>query len=335
MTENSGEIIIYNSDDGKISIALRAIDGNVWVTQAQMAELFGTSLPNVSMHVCNILKEGELRENSVIKDFLITASDGKTYSTKIYSLEMILSVGFRVKSKRGIAFRQWANYKLKDYLVKGFILDEVKLRTPGGFDYFDELLQKIREIRSSEFRFYQKVRDLFSLSEDYDSSDKATQMFFAAVQNKLIYAVTGRTAAELIVERADSSKANMGLTNWKGNIARKGDILTAKNYLTRDELDTLDRLVSMFLDAAELRVKDGRRLVMKFWEEQTDKLIAFAEYPILKGNGTISHEKMKEIADARFSEFDEARKHSALLVRDAEEIAELEALEKKSVKKKK
>jgi len=225
-------IIIYNTDDGKASVALFAKDGMVWMNQNQLAELFDTSVPNISMHISNILKEGELAQVSVIKDYLTTASDGKEYNVSFYSLEMILAIGFRVKSKRGTQFRIWANRNLKEYMVKGFLMDDERLKNPDGRpDYFDELLARIRDIRASEKRFYQKVRDLFALSSDYDATDKATQMFFAETQNKLLFAVTGKTAAEVIISRASADKENMGLTSWKGAIVRKQDIIIAKNYI--------------------------------------------------------------------------------------------------------
>ena len=223
MDKNESNIIIYNTIDGKASVVLYARDGSAWMNQNQLAELFDTSVPNICMHIANILKEGELRKDSVIKNYLTTASDGKKYEVTFYSLEMIMAIGFRVRSKRGTQFRIWANQHLTEYLVKGFTMDDERLKNPDGRpDYFDELLERIREIRASEKRFYQKVRDLLALSSDYDKTDKATQMFFAETQNKLLYAVTGQTAAEIIVERADASKPNMALTSWKGSIVRKG-----------------------------------------------------------------------------------------------------------------
>lgn len=223
-------IIIYKTQDGKAKLALYARDGSVWMNQSQIAELFDTSKQTISYHILNILEENELNENSVVKNYLTTASDGKNYEVTFYSLDMILAIGFRVRSKRGTQFRQWANRNLKEYLIKGFVMDDDRLKNPDGRpDYFDELLARIRDIRASEKRFYQKVRDLFKLSNDYDKTDKSTQMFFAETQNKLLYAVTHQTAAEIVVSRADAQKQNMGLTSWKGSIVRKGDIFTAKN----------------------------------------------------------------------------------------------------------
>ena len=257
MENNQQNIIIYNTPDGKASVSLYTKDGNVWMNQNQLAELFDTSIPNISMHISNILNDKELEENSVIKNYLTTAQDGKNYEVTFYSLDMILAIGFRVRSKRGTQFRIWANQNLKSYMIKGFLMDDDRLKNPDGRpDYFDELLERIRDVRASEKRFYQKVRDLFVLSTDYDATDKATQMFFAETQNKLLYAVTNQTAAEIIVSRADANKPNMALTNWKGTIVRKQDIFIAKNYLSKDELDTLNRLVVIFLESAELRIKE-------------------------------------------------------------------------------
>ena len=242
MGEDRQDIIIYNTVDGKASVSLYAKDGMIWMNQSQLAQLFDTSVPNISMHIANILKEKELDENSVVKQYLTTAADGKDYQVAFYSLEMVLAIGFRVRSKQGTQFRIWANRHLKDYMVKGFVMDDERLKNPDGRpDYFDELLERIREIRASEKRFFQKVRDLFALSSDYDKTDKATQMFFAETQNKLLYAVTAKTAAEIILERADADQPNMALTSWKGSVVRKQDIFVAKNYLTEDEIDTLNR----------------------------------------------------------------------------------------------
>lgn len=239
MEATNDEILIYNTDDGKADVRLYSKDGVIWMNQQQMALLFDTSKQLISHHIANILQEKELDEKSVVKDYLTTASDGKHYNVTYYALPMVLAVGFRVWSVRGTQFRKWANKNLTEFLQKGFVMDDERLNNPDGRpDYFDELLERIRDIRASEKRFYQKVRDLFALSSDYDSTDKATQIFFAATQNKLIYAVTRQTAAELILSRADSSKPNMNLTSWKGKIVRKQDIYTSKNYLTEDELDS-------------------------------------------------------------------------------------------------
>ncbi len=321
-------IIIYNTEDGKVSVALYAKDGSVWMNQKQLAELFDTSVPNVNMHIANILKEGELDENSVIKDYLITAADGKQYNTKFYSLDMILAIGFRVRSKRGTQFRIWANKNLKEFMIKGYVIDDERLKNPDGRpDYFDELLERIRDIRASEKRFYQKIRDLMMLSSDYDKTDKSTQMFFAETQNKLLYAVTNKTAAEIICSRADASKPNMALTSWKGSVVRKQDIYIAKNYLTSDEIDTLNRLTVLFLDSAELRVKEHRDLTLGFWRQNVDTLLNFQSKKVLVGAGSISTKQMEDKVDAVYKEFDQRRKAYEALEADKEETEELKRLE--------
>lgn len=327
-TMQSGEsnIIIYNTLDGRASVALYAHDGSVWMNQAQLAELFDTSKQLVSHHIVNILKENELDANSVVKNYFTTASDGKQYNVTFYSLEMILAVGFRVRSKRGTQFRIWANQHLSEYLVKGFTMDDERLKNPNGRpDYFDELLERVREIRASEKRFYQKVRDLLALSSDYDSTDKATQMFFAETQNKLLYAVTGETAAEIIVHRADASQPNMALTSWKGNVVRKQDIYIAKNYLQQGEIDTLNRLTTLFLDTAELRVRERKDLTLRYWRDTVDGLLNFQGKVVLQGSGTISNRQMEEHVNAIYEQFNVRRKAFAAAEADREDQLELSA----------
>ena len=328
-------IIIYNTPDGKASVSLYAKDGSVWMNQNQLAELFDTSKPNISMHISNILKEGELSANSVVKDYLTTASDGKQYNVTFYSLEMILSIGFRVRSTRGTQFRIWANRNLKEYMVKGFVMDDERLKNPDGRpDYFDELLERIRDIRASEKRFYQKVRDLFALSSDYDPTDKATQMFFAETQSKLLYAVTGKTAAEIIVSRADANKPNMALTSWKGSVLRKQDIFIAKNYLTEDEIDTLNRLVIIFLESAELRAKNRMDITMKFWHKNVDMILEFQDKNILRNAGSISNKQMEAKVRAIYAQYDKRRKEYEALEADKQDLEELKQLEEKIKKQK-
>lgn len=318
MNATDTNMIIYNTQDGRASVVLYARDGSVWMNQNQLAELFDTSKPNISMHISNILSENELHQDSVVKNFLTTAADGKQYDVTFYSLDMILAIGFRVRSKRGTQFRIWANQHLKEYLIKGFTMDDERLKNPNGRpDYFDELLERIREIRASEKRFYQKVRDLLALSSDYDSTDKATQMFFAETQNKLLYAVTGQTAAEIIVNRADASEPNMALTSWKGNVVRKQDIFTAKNYLLKDEIDTLNRLTVLFLDTAELRVKERKDLNLHYWRETVDGLLNFQGKLVLQGAGSVSVKQMEAHVEAVYEQFNAKRK--ALALADADE----------------
>lgn len=333
--DNKQNIIIYRTADGKASVALYAKDGNVWMNQNQLAELFATSKQNISLHISNILKEGELSENSVVKDYLTTASDGKEYNITFYSLDMILAIGFRVRSKRGTQFRIWANKNLKEYMVKGFLMDDDRLKNPDGRpDYFDELLERIRDIRASEKRFYQKIKDLFALSSDYDADDKSTQMFFAETQNKLHYAVTGQTAAELIVSRANADKPNMNLTSWKGSIVRKQDIYIAKNYLTHDEIDTLNRLVVIFLESAELRAKNRMDITMGFWRENVDKILDFQDKKILTHPGSVSKIEMEKQVLEIYKNFDKRRKEFEALQADKDDLEELRKLEQEIKSKK-
>lgn len=316
----NNQIIIYNTEDGKTKVSLYAQDGTVWLNQNQLAELFATSVSNINKHIANILKEGELSENSVIEYFSITAADGKNYNVAFYRLEMILAIGFRVRSKRGTQFRQWANTQLAELMKKGFVMDDERLKNPDGRpDYFDELLERVRDIRASEKRFYQKVRELFALSSDYDGSDKATQMFFAETQNKLIYAVTQQTAAELIVSRADANALNMALTSWQGNKVRKQDIFTAKNYLSADEIDSLNRLVVIFLESAELRVKNRQDLTLDYWRNNVDALLTFNDKPLLKTAGKITHKQMEEKVRSIYDEFSQKRKQAEALQADKED----------------
>lgn len=319
-------IIIYNTPDGKAKVSLFAKDGTVWMNQNQLAELFDTSVPNISMHISNILKENEVDVNSVIKNYLTTASDGKQYEVTFYSLDMILAIGFRVRSKRGTQFRVWANQNLKEYMVKGFVMDDERLKNPDGRpDYFDELLERIREIRASEKRFYQKLRDLLALSSDYDPTDKATQMFFAETQNKLLYAVTKQTAAEIIVSRADANAPNMALTSWQGNRVRKQDIVIAKNYLTKDEIDTLNRLTIVFLETAELRVKERKDITLHFWRDNVDRILQFNDREVLKTAGSITHEQMEEHVKLVYEQFDKNRKDFEAKQADLDDLKQLES----------
>ena len=328
MDEN--KIIIYNTEDGKNSVKLFAKDSTVWLNQQLMAELFDTSKQNISLHITNILKDKEIDENSVVKDYLTTADDGKQYNVTFYNLDMILAVGFRIRSKRGVQFRRWANTVLKEFMQKGFVLDNERLKNPDGRpDYYDELLERIRDIRASEKRFYQKIRDLFSLSNDYDATDKSTQMFFAETQNKLLYAATGKTAAELIVSRADADTPNMALTSWKGKIVRKQDIYIAKNYLSEDEIDTLNRLVVIFLETAELQAKGKNDLTMKFWRENVDGIITYNKKTLLVGAGTISNAQMEKFVVGVYEKFDAERKKYELEQADKQDMEELEQLETK------
>jgi hypothetical protein len=323
-------IIIYNTQDGKVKVALYAKDGSVWMNQNQLAELFDTSKQNIGQHIASILEDKELDTHSVVKNYFTTASDGKQYEVMFYSLEMILAIGFRVKSKRGTQFRIWANQNLKEYMIKGFLMDDERLKNPDGRpDYFDELLERIREIRTSEKRFYQKVKDLLALSSDYDATDKATMKFFAETQNKLLYAVTKQTAAELILTRADANAPNMALTSWQGNKVRKQDIAIAKNYLNKDEIDTLNRLTIIFLETAELRVKERKDLSLNFWRDNVDRILQFNDKEVLKSAGTVSHKQMEEQVNVVYEQFDKNRKEFEAKQADLDELKQIEVKLKK------
>ncbi|MCU7919078.1 MAG: virulence RhuM family protein [Candidatus Thiodiazotropha sp. (ex Epidulcina cf. delphinae)] len=325
------ELILYRTEDGRAEVRLRAEAGSVWLTQAEIAELFATTKQNVSLHAKNILQEGELDQGATVKDSLTVQTEGQRQvkrRTRIYNLPMILAIGYRVRSPRGVQFRQWATAHLSEYLVKGFVMDDERLKHPGGWDYFDELLARIREIRASEMRFYQKVRDLFALSSDYHKDDREAQLFFAEAQNKLLYAVTQQTAAEIIVSRADPDAPNMALTTWKGSRVRKQDVIVAKNYLSADEVDTLNRLVVIFLEQAELRAKERKELTLDYWRQNVDRLLAFNERPLLQNAGGISNETMREIAHQRYDAFDANRRRVEAQAADAEDLRELEAIEK-------
>lgn len=303
------EFILYRTDDGRDEIQLQADGDTVWLSQLEIATLFDTSKQNVSLHLRNIFKDQELKEDSVVKDSLTAAADGKNYQTRLYNLDAILAIGYRVRSPRGAQFRRWATTTLRQYLIKGFVMNDERLKNPGGFDYFDELLERIRDIRTSEKRFYQKVRDLFAnTSADYDGNGDIARTFFATIQNKMIFAVTNQTAAELIVSRADPEKPNMALTAWSGNRVRKTDVGISKNYLTHDEILELNRIVTMFLDFAEDRATRRQQMTMEDWVSQTDRFLAFNERALLSGAGRISHDRMTSIVADRFETFDTRRK---------------------------
>jgi len=295
-----------------------------------MADLFDATKQNISLHLKNVFEDGELLAEAVVKESLTTASDGKSYQTLLYNLDAILAVGYRVRSPRGVQFRRWASTILKEYLLKGFVMDDERLKHPDGRpDYFDEMLDRIRGIRASEKRFYQKVRDLFALSSDYDKTDKAVQIFFATVQNLLIFAVTQKTAAELVTVRANPADPHFGLLVWKGDQVRKADILVAKNYLTEDEIDTLNRLVVIFLETAELRAKSKQETRMAFWKQNVDQIITSNGFPLLTHAGAISHEQMETRTGELYLKFDQDRKVQEALQADQQDEADLKALEAK------
>ena len=321
-------LILYSTEDGKTQIKLRAKDQTVWLTQREMAELFDVSTDNVGLHLKNIFQDGELEVNSVTEESSVTAADGKNYLTKLYKLDAILAVGYRVRSPRGVQFRRWASTVLKEFLTKGFVMDDERLKNPDDRpDYFDEMLARIRDIRASEKRFYQKVRDLFALSSDYDTTDGTTQQFFATVQNMLLYAVTQKTAAELITARANANDPNFGLLHWKGAQVRKTDIVVAKNYLTEDEIDTLNRLVVIFLETAELRTKNRQEIRMAFWQQNVEQIISSNGFAVLTNAGKVSHTRMEQQLEPMFLDFDQRRKQQEAAQADTQDEAELTALE--------
>ncbi|MDO9225300.1 MAG: virulence RhuM family protein [Pseudomonadota bacterium] len=322
-----GELLLYTAEDGGGQFYLRAEGGTVWLTQLELAELFQSSVPNINIHIRNLLAEGELSAEATIKENLIVRSEGKRTvkrPVKLYNLDLILAVGYRVRSPRGTQFRQWASSHLKEYLIKGFVMDDARLKEPGGWDYFDELLQRIREIRASEKRFYQKVRELFALARDYRDTPETTDLIFAEVQNKLLYAVTGKTAAEIVVDRADPGQPNMALQSWKAGRVRKADVIVAKNYLHAEEVDELNRLVTMFLDYAEDRAKKRQDIALADWRQYTANFLAFNERALLQGAGGIRREVMVRIAHERYEAFDAKRRGEEVRLADAEDIKELE-----------
>lgn len=324
------DIIIYNTADGKAAIKLYADNGTVWLTQAQIAELFTKNISTISRHIANIFDENEIEEKSNLRFMQIANSDKPV---AFYSLDVILAVGFRVRSPRGTQFRQWANNTLKEYLQKGFILDKDRLKNPDGRpDYFDELLEQIRDIRASEKRFYQKLRDLFALSSDYKVTEKATQLFFADTQNKLLFGVTKKTAAEIIATRANADAQNMALTSWSGSIVRKADVIVAKNYLTSDEIDVINRLVTIFLESAELHVKMRKDLTLDFWRASVDKLLLDHGVPLLQSHGKITMEQAQIHARKIYEEFNARRKAFDAVQADELDLLELEQ-ETKNIKK--
>ncbi len=304
---------MYQTEDGKTHVQVRLDGGTIWLTQSQMAELFQTSIPNISIHLKNIFEERELHMDSVVKDYLTTAADGKNYRVAHYNLDALIAVGYRVRSHRGTQFRRWATGVLSEYVVKGFVLDDERLKDIRsiGPDYFDELLERIRDIRTSERRFYQKITDIYATSVDYDPNSEVTQTFFAAVQNKMHWAIHGHTAAEIIHTRADASKPNMGLTTWqnspKGRI-RKSDVSIAKNYLTQDEISALNRIVTMYLDYAEEQARRRKTMTMTQWATRLDAFLQFNERDILTHAGNVSAELAKQKAEMEFEAYDTSRR---------------------------
>ncbi len=305
MSVNSNQITFYETPDGRVKIEVRFENENLWLSQKLLAALFECSVDNISLHLKNIFAEKELDPKSVVEEFSITASDGKNYKTRHYSLEAIIAVGYRVNSARGTQFRIWATDKLKNYILKGFAIDSERFKHGSRFDarYFEELLEEIREIRASERMFYQKITDIYATAVDYSPNTVEAERFFASVQNKLHFAITGNTAAEIISGRADKNKAHMGLTTWRkaphGKIL-KSDVGIAKNYLNKDELRELNHIVDMYLDYAELQASRGRLMKMSDWAERLNAFLKFNEMEILKDKGKISHEVALALAEKEY-----------------------------------
>ncbi|SCZ11613.1 virulence RhuM family protein [Pseudomonas sp. NFACC37-1] len=310
---NTSQFIIYQSEDGQTRLDVRFVDESVWLTQALMAELFSTTPENVLMHLKNIFCEAELEQNATTKDFLVVRQEGKRQvkrSLKHYNLDAIISVGYRVQSHTATRFRQWATRQLREYIVKGFVLDDERLKNPDQpFDYFEELTRRIQDIRTSEKRFYQKITDIYATSVDYDPTQDASIGFFKTVQNKVHWAITGQTAAELIHHRADSSKPHMGLTNWRGAKVRKQDIANAKNYLTADELSALNNLVEQYLVFAEGQAMRRIPMSMADWVKKLDGFLTLNDRDILDNAGKISHDMAKQHAESQYEQFHLQRQH--------------------------
>ena len=327
-----GEVVLYTTDDGQSRIQLRAVDGTAWLTQAQLADLFQTSPQAITQHIASIYEEGELSEVATCNEYLQVRLEGTrevSRNLKHYNLDVILAVGYRVRSARGVQFRRWATTTLREYLVKGFAMDDEKLKGVDQWDYFDEWLARIRDIRASEKRFYQKVRDLYTTAVDYDSKSQAAQLFFKIVQNKMLWAITGKTAAELIEARSDADAPNLGLTNWAGSIVRKGDVATAKNYLSADEVTELNRIVTMYLDYAEDQARRRRPVTMAEWADKLDAFLSFNERELLTNAGTVRAEVAKKLAEQRYDDFDTKRSAAGATDADKSDVTVLERLAKK------
>ena len=305
--EPQSQFLLYQTSDGQTRLEVRLENETVWLSQSQMAELFQTSIPNVSMHIRNVFAEGELQPGSVVKEFLTTAADGKNYKTSFYNLDVIISVGYRVKSHRGTQFRIWATQRLREYIVKGFSLDDERLKRAGSGNYFEELLARIRDIRSSEKVFWRKVLEIYATSIDYDPAEEASQIVFGTVQNKIHWAAHGHTAAEVIHARVDAAKPQAGMTNWVGSKPNKAEAVIAKNYLSPEELNALNRIVVAYLELAEVQALNRQPMYMRDWIAKLDDFLRLGGRDILKHAGKISHEQAARKADLEFEKFHRAQ----------------------------
>lgn len=336
--EPDSDLILYLTEDGRTRLQVRLEGETVWLSLNQMVELFQRDKSVISRHIKNVFEEGELVRDSVVAESATTAADGKTYQVEFYNLDVIISVGYRVKSRRGTQFRIWATQRLREYIVKGFTMDYERLRNPPGkghIDYFDELLERIRDIRSSERRVYLRVREILALAADYEPTEPETQVFFQTIQNKLHFAATGKTAAELIAERADSSQPNMGLTAWRTGVVRKGDVTVAKNYLREDEIEELNRIVVMFLDFAEDQAKRKKQIFLQNWVKRLHDFLNLNERAILPDAGKVSREEAHQLAEAEYERFAARRREALEAQGEADLLGLLDAEVKKLPKPKK
>ncbi len=328
----NSEIILYKTEDGAVKIDTIFQNETIWLTQNAMAELFGVNVPAISKHLKNIFEEGELQKEATLSKMETVQNEGGRQikrNKEFYNLDAIIAVGYRVNSKRATQFRIWATAILKEYIIKGFAMDDERLKQSERWDYFDEWLERIRDIRASEKRFYQKIRDIYTTAIDYDKNSEAAQLFFKKVQNKMLWATTGKTAAELIESRSNPDKPNMGLTAWRGSIVRKYDVSIAKNYLKEEEIKDLNEIVTMYLDYAERQARKRRTVTMAEWSDKLDAFLKQNEEEILTHSGTVKAEVAKKIAEERYDEFEKKRKIAEAKKADEEDLKELEEMEKR------
>lgn len=340
-SHNKSEIILYTTPDGTVKIDTVFQDETIWLTQAKMAGLFNVKVPAISKHLKNIFEEGELDEKVVVSILENTtqhgAIEGKTQKklVKYYNLDAIIAVGYRVNSKRATQFRIWATNILKEYIIKGFAMDDDRLKQIDKWNYFDEWLERIRDIRASEKRFYQKIKDIYATAVDYDKKSEQAQIFFKKVQNKMLWATTGKTAAELIENRSNPDVPNMGMTAWRGSIVRKQDVAIAKNYLNADEIKDLNEIVTMYLDYAERQARKRQTVTMEQWADKLDGFLEFNEQEILTHAGKVKAEVAKKISEDRYEEFDNKRKKAEALAADEDDLKQLEEIERKLLENRK
>jgi len=330
--EPDSDLILYLTEDGRTRLQVRLEGETVWLSLKQMVDLFQRDKSVISRHIKNVFEEGELVRDSVVAESATTAADGKIYQVEFYNLDVIISVGYRVKSRRGTQFRIWATQRLREYIVKGFVMDDERLKNPPGkghIDYFDELLERIRDIRSSERRVYLRVREILALAADYEPTEPETHEFFQTIQNKLHFAATGKTAAELIAERADSSQPNMGLMAWRTGVVRKGDVTIAKNYLREDEIEELNRIVVMFLDFADDQARRRKQVFLQNWVTRLHDFLNLNERAILPDAGKVSREEAHALAEAEYERYAALRRSALEAQGEADLLGLLDAEVKK------